>query len=172
MKKLRKTKRLSFVVAGLALGISVVLLLMILISWGGTTQPIRFNHKIHSENGLSCEDCHQNFMEHASSGRPKLETCASCHEEPLTESEQEKKLVEYIQKGEEIGWVRLFHVPEDVYFSHRRHVAIGEIECSVCHGGIGESTRPPSKPRNLSMADCMNCHEKRQVTNDCIACHR
>lgn len=172
MKKLRKPKKLGLVLVVLALGCSIFLFVILLHSWGGITQPIRFNHKIHAENDLVCQDCHQNFMEHASSGRPNIETCASCHEEPLTESEQEKKLLEYIKSGNEIDWARLFRVPEDVYFSHRRHVAIGKIECSICHGHIGEGTMPPSKPRNLSMDDCMDCHKDKQVSNDCIACHR
>jgi hypothetical protein len=172
MKKFRKPKKLGLVFVGLALGVSVSLLVILLKSWGGTTQPLRFNHKIHAENELTCQDCHPNFMEYASSGRPDLEICVSCHEEALTESEQEKKLLEYIQRGNEIEWIRLFRVPEDVYFSHRRHVAVGNVECATCHGDIGESTRPPSKPRNISMDKCMDCHESRQVNNDCIACHR
>jgi c(7)-type cytochrome triheme protein len=172
MKKLRKPKKLGLVLVGLTLIVSVFLLIMLLESWGGTTQPLPFNHKIHAENGLACEDCHPNFMEYASSGRPELEICASCHEEALTESEEEKRLMEYIQDGNEIEWVRLYRVPEDVYFSHRRHVAVGNVECAVCHGDIGESTRPPSKVRKMSMGKCMDCHEDQEANNDCIACHR
>ncbi len=172
LNKLRKPKKLSLVFIGLALGVSVFLLVILLESWGGTTQPLRFNHKIHAENELTCQDCHPYFLEYASSGRPELETCILCHEEALTESEEEKKLLGYIQSGNEIEWVRLFRVPEDVYFSHRRHVAVGNVECAVCHGDIGESTRPPSNPRNMSMKKCMDCHEDKQVNNDCIACHR
>ena len=172
MKITRKLKKSSLVLIGLALVVSIFLLVFLLEVWGGTTQPLAFNHKVHAENELTCQDCHAYFMEYASSGRPGLETCAACHEEPLTESEEEKRLVEFIAAGEEIEWVRLFRVPEDVYFSHRTHVALGHIECTVCHGDIGESTRPPSKPRNMSMKKCMKCHEDEQADNDCIACHR
>jgi hypothetical protein len=172
MKKLRKPKKLGLVLVGLTLVVSVFLIVILLEVWGGITQPLLFNHKIHAENGLACEDCHPNFMEYASSGRPELETCASCHEEALTEGKEEMRLLEYIQAGNEIEWVRIYRVPEDVYFSHRRHVAVGNVECTVCHGDIGESTRPPSNPRNMSMERCMDCHEDRQVNNDCIACHR
>jgi c(7)-type cytochrome triheme protein len=172
MKKLRKSKKRSLVLVGLALVVSVFLLVILLESWGGTTQPLAFNHKVHAENDVACEDCHPHFNEYASSGRPDLETCTACHEEPLTESKEEKKLLEFIQAGNEIEWVRLYDVPEDVYFSHRRHVALGNVECAVCHGDIGESLSPPSKVRNMSMAKCMECHEDKQVDNDCITCHR
>lgn len=172
MKIIKKPKKSGLFLVGLALIVSLFFLAILLEPWGGTTQPILFNHKIHAENGLGCEDCHTNFMKFASSGRPKLETCTQCHEETLTESKEEKRLSDYIQEGKEIDWIRLFHIPDDVYFSHRLHVVIGKIECSVCHGDIGESTQPPSKVQNLSMDKCMDCHEKRQVNNDCIACHR
>lgn len=172
MNELKISKKYRPVFFILALGFSIFLIVFLFKLWGGTNQPILFNHKIHAENDLTCIDCHPYYMEHASSGRPNIETCAPCHEEALTESEQELKLLEYIHNGDEIAWVRLFHVPEDVYFSHRVHVVVGKLECDVCHGDIGESTRPPSKPRNLSMAACIDCHEKSQADNDCIACHR
>lgn len=139
---------------------------------GGVKQPIVFNHKIHAENGLECLDCHQLFEKYASSGRPSLETCSTCHEEPLGEGKEEAKLIEYVKSGKEIVWQRLYRVPEDVFFSHRRHVAIAGIECQVCHGSIGESSQPPSKPLKITMEKCMKCHNEKKADNDCIACHR
>ncbi len=73
---------------------------------------------------------------------------------------------------EEIPWKRLYRVPPDVYFSHRRHVVLGEIECQTCHGDIGKSSMPPSRPLKISMKKCLKCHERRNVNNDCISCHR
>lgn len=149
-----------------------VMIVLIQALSGGVRQPIAFNHKIHAENDLECLDCHPYFKEHASSGRPSLETCMNCHEEPLGESELEKKLIEYIKSEEEIEWQRIYRVPEDVYFSHRRHVVLGNIECSTCHGKIGESSKPPSKSVEMTMKECMKCHEEKEADNDCIACHR
>ncbi|NIM59970.1 MAG: hypothetical protein GTO16_13680 [Candidatus Aminicenantes bacterium] len=150
----------------------IVLAVILGFDWGGVRQPIAFNHKIHAENDLECLDCHPYYKEHASSGKPTLETCLSCHEEPLGESKEEGKLIEYIKSGEEIDWERLYRVPEDVYFSHRMHVIIGKIECNICHGDIGESSRPPSKPLKITMNKCMKCHEEKEADNDCIACHK
>jgi hypothetical protein len=135
-------------------------------------QPIEFNHKIHADNGLECLDCHPYYKSNASSGRPSLGRCAECHEEPLGESEAEKEVVRHIKDGTEIEWQRLFTIPEDVYFSHRRHVVLGEIPCKTCHGNIGESQSPPLSPKQISMKRCMKCHREREVNNDCISCHR
>jgi len=139
---------------------------------GGVRQPIAFNHKIHAENDLECMDCHPFYQEHASSGKPSLETCLGCHEDPLGESEEEAKLREYLESGKEVEWQRLYRVPEDVFFSHRRHVVLGEIECKTCHGDIGESSAPPKRPVKITMKKCMKCHDERKADNDCIACHK
>ena len=141
-------------------------------AWGSVKQPIDFNHKIHADNGLECLDCHSYFEEHASSGKPSIEICSGCHEEPQGESSEEKKIVEYVKSGEEVEWKRLYRVPEDVFFSHMRHVVLGSLDCTVCHGSIGESSKPPAKPIKIKMKKCMKCHEKSGADNDCIACHK
>ncbi|MFQ6069435.1 MAG: cytochrome c3 family protein [Candidatus Aminicenantales bacterium] len=159
----------------LFLGVVVIFILVAIVylsAMGGIEQPLAFNHNVHAENGLECSDCHQHYEETSSSGRPGLEICASCHEEPLGESEAEKKLVEYIQSGKEIEWKRLYRIAEDVFFSHRRHVRLGGLECNICHGEIGKSKRPPLKPEKITMKKCMRCHKKMKVSNDCISCHR
>lgn len=156
-------------------GILVLGLILMVGRWafgGGVKQPLAFNHKVHAENGLECLDCHLYYEEHASSGRPDLEVCAGCHEEPQGESDKEKKIVEHVQSAQEIEWKRLYRVPEDVLFSHKRHVILGGVECVVCHGGIGQSEKPPSRPQKISMARCMKCHEEENANNDCIGCHR
>jgi cytochrome c553 len=157
------------------MGILLIFSLIIILrsAWGGVKQPIAFNHKIHAEKGLECLNCHQHYKDRASSGKPRLEICAECHEEPIGKSQEEKKLVEHIKSGKEIEWQRLYRVPEDVYFSHKRHVVIGSMECRSCHGDIGERSKPPSRPlMKITMKKCLDCHEEKGVVNDCIACHR
>lgn len=156
----------------IALFLVVILIAVFRTLSGGVKQPIAFSHKIHAENDLECLDCHSLYEEHASSGKPSLEICSGCHEEPLGESQEEAKLKEYLESGKEVEWQRLYRVPEDVFFSHRRHVVFGEVECQACHGGIGESSSPPKKPIEIKMKKCMGCHNERKVDNDCIACHR
>ncbi len=136
-------------------------------------QPIAFNHKVHIDNGLDCSACHERYSQAAVAGRPKLTTCLFCHETPLTESPEEEKVRQYAERGEEIPWRRLTRLPAHVYFSHRRHVVLGGIACQTCHGHIGQSTSPPSRPEiQLKMNDCLACHRQHGVTTDCNACHR
>ncbi len=172
LRKIRVSRNQILALSGITLAFIFALIVVFNVVWGGIKQPIAFNHKIHAENDLECLDCHPYYEEHASSGKPNLEICSTCHEEPLGESNTEKKLIEYIKSGKEIEWQRLYQVPEDVYFSHRRHVVLGNIECSTCHGDIGESFKPPSKPLKIKMKNCMRCHEEKEANNDCIACHR
>lgn len=138
----------------------------------GLEQPLPFNHRVHAENGMECSDCHQLYREHPASGKPTLEVCSGCHSEPIGQSQSEKLLLEYILNREEIPWKRIYRLPPDVYFSHRRHVRLGKVECQTCHGNIGQSSSPPSQPLKISMKKCMKCHEQEKVDNDCLACHR
>lgn len=143
------------------------------VTWEGS-QPIAFNHALHTQEWeLDCDVCHRYVLEAEFAGRPKLEVCAACHEDPMTEGAEEARLVEYIQSGREIPWRRLYRVPSHVYYSHRRHVAVAKLDCVECHGEIGTTTLPPEKPLNkLTMKFCINCHEDQGVTTDCNACHR
>lgn len=138
------------------------------------TQPIAFNHLLHVEDvGAECTDCHLYATTGVRATIPNLELCADCHEEALSESEQELQLVNYIQEDVRIPWRKIYTVPDHVYFSHRRHTAIAQIECETCHGAMGEQTEPmPRAAVPISMNRCMDCHEEAGVSNDCLLCHR
>lgn len=137
-------------------------------------QPISYNHKIHIENaGLKCIDCHLNYEQTSSATLPLLEICANCHsEEPISKSSEELKLIDNIKKGKEILWQRIYTLPDHIYFSHRRHIILGKLDCVDCHGKVEEQTQPITRSVNkLTMDYCMNCHRKHKVTNDCLSCH-
>jgi hypothetical protein len=157
---------------GLAIG---VILLFLLISFGlgsKAEQPISFNHKKHLEQGLDCDACHRFFKTQIFSGIPDLNTCMECHKDPITKSREEEKIRQFQQKKEEIPWKRLYEQPDHVFFSHRRHALLGKIPCTTCHGEIGQSEKPPTKPWvKMTMSWCMNSHTENKVTNDCLACH-
>jgi len=137
-------------------------------------QPILFNHKKHLEDaGLNCFDCHTRVLAHEKASIPNIEICKGCHEQPMTESNEEKKLVDYIRKNQPIPWIQVHRVPDHAYFSHRRHVAIGKVACLTCHGNVPEMTLPFSKPYlPIKMAFCVDCHAKNRVDTDCATCHR
>ena len=138
-------------------------------------QPIQYNHNVHIETvGMQCVDCHISVEHQANASIPSIEICQNCHSgDPLTESKEEKKLLIYIDKEKEIPWIKIYHVPDHVYFSHRRHIIRGEIKCSECHGNINEMKNPVTAQfMVMSMNNCIKCHKERKVTTDCLACHR
>lgn len=137
-------------------------------------QPIAFNHRIHVEDvGLPCTGCHEFAEERAAASVPNKTLCLNCHAEAISQNPEEDKIRQYAQRNEEIPWVRVHQTRPDVFFSHRRHVALGKIACTTCHGEMGKRERPPQKPPiRLAMEDCIACHQQRRVSTDCLTCHR
>ncbi len=163
---------MKFFLIGLAIGVVLLFLFISLGQGSRGDQPISFNHKKHHEQGVECDTCHPFFKTQTFSGMPKIATCLECPKEPITQSPEEEKIRQFAKKGEEIPWKRLYGEPDHVFYSHRRHVVLGKLECKTCHGNIGESEKPPSKPWvNMTMGWCIDCHKKSKVTNDCLACH-
>lgn len=147
---------------------------VVLSMTGAITQPIAFNHYLHIEDvGLSCTDCHRYAETGIRATIPNREVCVDCHTEAVTESVEEARLIDYVESEEPIPWAKVYGVPEHVWFSHRRHTEVAEIACETCHGSVGQRTEPLSQPLvSQTMEWCMECHEKRGVSNDCIWCHR
>ncbi len=146
---------------------------------GSVGQPIPFNHRIHAVKAeLKCESCHEYVFEKPFAGLPRVEICIGCHEEDLTKNPAAKPHIATIRRhakaGTEIPWVRLYRLPATVYYSHRRHAKIARLPCATCHGDIGQRERPPDEPiaRTLEMSNCMDCHARSGVENDCAWCHR
>jgi hypothetical protein len=137
-------------------------------------QPIQFNHQKHvGDLGLECATCHEYFSTSAHSGLPALTTCLACHDGTGTDSPEEKKLVDLGGRDPQPRFRKLFRLPDHVYYSHRRHVAVGGLQCETCHGGIATTTAPPSRPLvRITMSTCVNCHVEQKVTTDCTLCHR
>lgn len=137
-------------------------------------QPVPFSHLKHTQElQLGCDFCHKYVRTGAHSGLPGAETCSICHSAPQGDSEEAARLTELLGAGEPLQFTKLFRLPDHVFYTHRRHVAIGEIACETCHGGIAETERPPTRPLvDIGMSFCVDCHLERDVTDDCTACHR
>jgi hypothetical protein len=166
---LKKTWLLGF---GVTTGLGFVLFGAI---WpaSGPLQPIRFNHALHVSNGLTCDDCHAGARTHERATLPVLDTCLTCHREPLTKSPEEEKIRTFDRASQEIPWLQVTHVPRHVYFSHQRHVSLGGLKCSECHGTMEKRTEPPTRSfRPMTMEACIGCHQQRNVRHDCNDCHR
>lgn len=171
-KPFRDVRRRDIVVAG----VMFLVAFFVALVWPFTTvveQPIQYNHRKHIEAGLECSTCHTLFENSAFAGLPPLDTCLTCHQEPLTESREEAKLRELAEQGKPLEWNQVNQVPDHVYFSHRTHAVDRKISCATCHGPMQERTSPPTKPFfSWTMNACINCHEQRNATLDCNGCHR
>ncbi len=146
-------------------------------------QPIAFNHALHlSDAGLECLDCHTDAKVRRYAGLPGKEMCFECHDpEDIAERVEEDgdvhpevtKLISHADADEDLPWQRVALTAPDVFFSHRRHVRAGGLDCLQCHPAQPELRAPPRTAELvMTMDDCLACHKSSTVTTDCLACHR
>lgn len=119
-------------------------------------------------------DCHLYAAEDVYATIPGLSTCMLCHEEPQGESTEEPKVREYFEREEPIPWVQVNRVEGHVYFSHAVHVKLAEMECAECHGDMTTLDEPLTRTQiaDMDMDACMDCHDERGASNDCLVCHK
>ena len=165
---------LRFVLIAAALVAIAAPLFPSLMGRANITQPIAFNHKKHAgELSLPCTTCHQSVEAQTFAGLPQTETCLTCHAAALTKNPEEEKIRQFASKKEMILWKRVYQVPRDVFFSHRRHVVLAKVECATCHGKMAEQITPPTRPLvNQTMTWCISCNQERRASVDCNACHK
>ncbi|MBI3071764.1 MAG: hypothetical protein HYY84_06500 [Deltaproteobacteria bacterium] len=164
------SRRLAIGVVVFVLGVGAALL----AAERPIEQPLPYSHAVHTKEA-ACVLCHAGAQSQPNAGIPKFSVCQSCHATPPPRlAAPDKARWENAAKAKEPeAWNRLYEVPNHVYFSHRRHVAVGGIDCAACHGDMATSTTPPTQAAvPISMRRCVSCHEREQVTNDCTACHR
>lgn len=129
-------------------------------------QPIKFSHKIHSDqNGIDCYFCHMPAKRGKSAGIPGVNVCLNCHA-AVVEGEKSggfeiSKLLEYKQAKKPIPWIRVNNLPDHVFFNHSSHVN-GGIDCTECHIGIEEMDRTRQE-QELSMSWCLDCHLEKKI---------
>lgn len=130
-------------------------------------QPVKFSHKIHvAENGIDCKYCHTTVEQGKSAGIPATNLCMNCHviiREGTNSGKFEiAKIVDAVEKGKPIEWIRIHNLPEHVFFSHAVHVGSGKLDCAQCHGQVQEMDIM-KQHSDLSMGWCINCHRETQV---------
>ncbi len=140
-------------------------------------QPIAFNHAVHLDSaGLKCNTCHTEAATQTYAGIPGKELCLDCHdvdEESDDAGPQKEKLFAFVDADGDIPWQRVALTKPDVYFSHRRHVTGGNLDCETCHPAQATLTAPPPRTQLvMTMDDCIACHEREGASVDCLACHR
>lgn len=134
-------------------------------------QPIKFSHRVHAgDNNIPCRFCHIYATRSRVSGVPSVQRCMGCHSSIRKDSPEIKKLYSYWEAKKPIPWVKIYDLPDYIYFPHNRHVN-GGVKCKECHGDI-EKMEKVRKVSYLVMGWCLSCHSKRNgPTDDCWECH-
>jgi Zn ribbon nucleic-acid-binding protein len=132
-------------------------------------QPLPYSHKTHLGLGLKCANCHTNPDPGEAMGFPETAKCMQCHTAVKKESSAIQKLAAFHEKKQPVPWVRVYQIPSYVLFSHKAHVDAGAT-CETCHGPVAQRD-VLWRETNISMGGCMDCHQKKQVSNDCGFCH-
>ena len=134
-------------------------------------QPMDFPHNTHISKGVLCTDCHESVAKGPVAGIPSVKTCMICHESIATDRPLIQQIAEYAKRKVELPWQRVYEYPTEAHvrFQHAPHVR-AEVDCATCHGNLGEQT-VAERSVDLSMGFCVNCHQARQVSNDCLTCH-
>jgi hypothetical protein len=131
-------------------------------SWGSNAgvareQPVPFSHKHHvGELGIDCRYCHTSVEISANAGFPPTQTCMNCHAQIWAQSPTLEPVRASFRSGESLEWIKVYDLPDFVYFNHSIHVAKG-IGCASCHGRIDRMNLTWQQP-SLHMEWCLDCH--------------
>lgn len=134
-------------------------------------QPIAFTHKVHLANGLQCVNCHVGVDEGPDARIPSVNFCMTCHQVIAKDKPEIKKVAAYRARGEDIPWQRVygFEPSAHVKFNHAPHIRAG-VQCAACHGDMTTQTVAERRV-NLTMGYCIECHQQKKVSVDCVTCH-
>lgn len=136
----------------------------------GPAQPIPFSHRVHAAvKEIDCRFCHNTVDRSPQAGLPSMDKCLFCHREILAKHPVMGKLAASFDRGVAVSWVKVTTLPDHVFFQHDRHAVRG-IGCEECHGKVEEMDRV-REVRGLTMRFCRECHQAREASTDCWACH-
>ena len=138
----------------------------------GPLQPVPFSHRVHAGvKEINCRFCHSNVERSANAGLPAVEKCFFCHKYIIPEHPEIKNEERYFRTGTPVPWVRIFWVPDFVFFNHIPHLKWGKLDCIDCHGDVKTFDR--LRKVDFQMGFCIDCHRKKGAQLDCwLACHR
>ena len=143
-------------------------LLVILLAGFAADQPLPYSHKAHAALGLKCRNCHTLPGKGEMAAFPPESHCMGCHASVKRDSPHIQKLARFASEKKPVPWVRVYRLPDYVWFSHKVHVE--RTACETCHGSVGaRDVLKQEKP--ITMAACMSCHDETAAPNECNTCH-
>ncbi len=120
---------------------------------------------------LKCRDCHALSGDGEAAGFPPESRCMMCHTAIKPDSPAIMKLAEFAKSGKAVPWVRVYRLPDTVWFSHRAHVDKGKVDCSACHGAVAEQDVTVKELPSTTMKFCVDCHASSKAPTRCDFCH-
>jgi hypothetical protein len=156
----------SVVVGGVTGTLGLGLLLFVIPRSGYVTgqkeareQPVPFYHMHHVGGmGIDCRYCHTSVDKSATAGIPPTKTCMNCHSQIFRDSPTLEPVRASWRNGTSIEWVKVYDLPDFVYFNHSAHVSKG-VGCSTCHGRIDRMAYVVQE-KSLLMEWCLDCHRQ------------
>ena len=85
-----------------------------------------------------------------------------CHIEIAKAKPSIQKLAAIAKSKEPVPWVRVFTLPDFVFFDHRFHLQNG-AKCEDCHGPVAERDELADDLHSTKMVFCQTCHVKTQA---------
>ena len=130
-------------------------------------QPVKFSHKVHAgQNRTDCIYCHSSAPSSKSAGIPPVNVCMNCHllvrNGTRSGTMEIAKVIKAFDEKTPIMWIKVYNLPDHVFFSHAQHVIAGSINCQSCHGNVRDMDVIKQVP-DLSMGWCINCHRNTKV---------
>ena len=130
-------------------------------------QPVKFSHAVHAgQNGTDCIYCHSYAAYSKSAGFPPENVCMNCHllvrNGTRSGAFEIAKVIRDFEEMKPIEWIKVYNLPDHVFFSHGQHAGAGGLNCQECHGPV-EKTGRISLYNEMTMGWCINCHRTRNV---------
>lgn len=169
-------KRVGVIIIGVFLGGMLTAVLTLLYHLPIDTrdpspvQPLAFSHRQHAgDYRIDCRYCHRGVDVSPVAGVPPLATCQGCHLHIAKDRPDIVKLTDHANRQEPVAWVKVYHLPEHVYFPHMTHLR-AQLDCTLCHGDVAGMNRIVRNVE-LKMGWCLGCHRQYRASIDCWTCH-
>ena len=151
------------------------------------TLPLTFDHRRHALRGITCEKCHGEATRSLSAKDnllPAEKACRACH---AIDRSQPTKQVPAGQPSARCDAChpsftditvpgramtepsRVVLPPPNLKFNHKLHADRG-MACALCHAGV-DQVAMATTAEMPKMGLCLGCHDGRQATARCAACH-
>lgn len=171
MKKFWLIAGLVVALGAVVAGVALLYILPLDLRDRSPLQPLGFSHKLHAgTNGINCLFCHAYAAKSPLAGIPAVADCRACHLFISPDAPRIKQLLAYWEKSEPIPWVRVYTLPDHVYFPHLMHIR-ARLDCTLCHGDVADMERI-TRSISLRMGWCLDCHRQHKASIDCLTCHK